>query len=306
MRVVWIYRDYRKGPERYRDKVHLNCELSQWREFKVFSCGVASWQALEPSITRVLYVDKYMYESLNKRKGFLQRFDEIQVVDFENTLDLDYPDIDFFAAPKLWVLTQQEEPFILSDTETVLLRPFSECKELDLEKYNFLEYGEGNPMRVEHWTEQDHSQCEEFFTELSKYVRYFNPKQMIEAGFSNYPDPEVAKEVGKILLEICNEVCISKTEFPKKWTFCEESILVPVVTEVLKQRGYSKDLVKVHKPFKEGEQEVIEFSSPGYVGEVYWGWFRDTLHNLKYRDQIAQYDPYGQYYVAEKKEMTYV
>lgn len=295
MRVVWVYRDYRTGLEKYRNKVHLNCELIHPRELKVFSGGIASWQALAPEVERVMYVDSSVYRFLEQQK-LLSRFDEIHIVDFEQELDGRYPGIDFFAAPKLWAMTQQNQPFALVDTEAVLLKPFEECEELDLNRYNAFCYHETNPIHFTNWTEQDIEEMELLKEEIGEDGELFEPQSMVEAGFVNYLDPEIAKKVGEKILQICEKVCQSKSTFSKKWTFCEESLLISTLRKYLQEVGQEHQ-IKLHEPFLEGTQEIIEFSSPGYVKDVYTNWYLPVMSKLPYRDSIAKYDPYCKEYV---------
>lgn len=286
MKVVWVYRDYRHAPERYRSKVAGDCEIISDREFRTFSGCLATWQLLAPKLIRTLYVDQSIYNFFNK-KGILGRFDEIHVVNFEKELDNKWPGITFFAAPKLWVISQQKEPFILVDTETMLFKPLSEWYHND---YHFITYEETNPIRIEHWTSEDFVQYGKIRKELGSYGIYLQPSYMINAGLTSWPDVNIANAVGNLMLTVCEKVCLSKTPFRFKWTFCEESIIRSLI-----YRYVPESLVHIHS-LDWKNLEFVEWSSPETVPHVYedFKWWAAHHPGIKVED-LKSIDSYAEY-----------
>lgn len=254
MRVVWTYRDYRNVPK-YKDKVFRDCELLAYEELAVFGAGLATWQILAPECIRVFYGDKSMLTFLEEKK-LLDRFDEVHEVDFEQEIDRKYPFIDFFAAPKLWALTQQKESFFLVDTELMLFKPVREWYK---NNYVGVGYEPINPIHLSNWTQEDLAYFEKLKSLVkSEHVRFLRPDLMINAGLTSWFDPEVAKAVGLQALDLCNEICSVKLDWRYKWTFCEESIIPAILKEY---SGCSIKLLPIM--YKTVNVPFTEWSNPG-------------------------------------------
>lgn len=258
MQVVWAYRDYRKVP-RYHKQVPENFEMIFPRELEVFRTSVLSWKLLSPEFNRVIYLDSCTRKYLEGR-DILELFDEIHEVDFEKELDDKYPNLNFFASPKFYALSQFSRPGFLIDTETILLSPVK--KWYDFKSYYVQNYEESNPIHPKNWTEEDRIKE---FTLKSKCVgsgKFFSSKDMVNAGFSSWMNVEVARKAGKLLLDAANEVCGTAEEFPKKCTFCEESIMVPIIryldrdSKIVRQDSWDS------KNFCEDTVPIFEFSGP--------------------------------------------
>lgn len=303
MRAVWVYRDYRTNPK-YGGFVKLGCELLDFKELATMSAALATWQVLAPEVTRVIYLDSSMYDYLNK-KEILGRYNEVVVVDFDKEIDSKYPEINFFAAPKLWALTQQKEPFFLLDTETFILKRLKEW--YDEDTFYSLKYSKTNKNHISNWDPKEQEDVNQLKKQLGSLGDYLDPDKMIEAGFTSWPDPKIAREVGETCLEICRKVCSSPggiKSFSKKWTFCEESILVPVTEAKLAERGSTGFRVKrLTSPIDDKSPKVVECSSPGFAEEVFfglWGWIRRlTPYELL---QISWIDPYYKWWKDSAKQ----
>lgn len=294
-RVVWVYRSYQNAPLRYQDKVLDNCELFASEELKVFSGAIASWQAYAPDYCRALYVDKEVYTFL-KPTGLLTRFHEVHVVDFVREIDVKYPEISFFAAPKLWVVGQQKEPFILCDTELVL---YSKPEDFIYENaYMFVRYMRDNRISMDNWTEEDIKGFMDLRNHLPKeYVKYLKPQTMVNAGISVWPEPEKFEEISSILLRVCEEVCKVPVQFPVKWTFCEESILVSTVRSVS-----TKPVSFLPIPFTDKTGRTpgpfVEWSGPAQHPDTYPNYkssMNEYWHTRSMLVKIRAFDDYAEY-----------
>lgn len=257
MRIVWAYRSY-VGNTRYSNKVSRDCELLVNEELRVFSAGLATWQILEPACTRVFYGDKSMVQFL-REKGLADRFHEIYTVDFEKEIDEKYPDIDFFATPKIWALTQQKEPFFLVDTELMLMKPLKEW--IEEGEYVAVRYELQNPIVMKNWNREDMQNYLQLEKDLGEDSKFLRPDKMINAGLTSWPDPEIAKQVGLKALEICQKVCRSELSWRYKWTFCEESILVPLI-----QYFSGKTVKFLPNMFETHDLGFTEWSNPSVAG----------------------------------------
>lgn len=266
-RVVWVYRDYRNN-ERYKGKVSLDFEMLCPEETDVLKAALASWIAFAPDYTRVIYLDKSVKDYLEKIR-VLKYYDEVYEVDFQKEIDDVYPSINFFAAPKLWVIGQQKEPFIIADTEMVLRTELDRWRQEGT--YYSMSYPDTEPISFSNWS----SESKNIFFQIRTiadpwYRKFLNPSDMINAGFITWPDPVVAKKVSETALFICDNVCRLDLDFPEKWTLCEESILPSLI------RYYSgKSIQKIEFKGLNATCNLLEYSSTGIIPELYQGFLRD-------------------------------
>jgi len=294
MRAVWIYRDYHKGPARLKNKVDGNCEIFNRRELEVMSGALASWQVLAPEVERVLYLDLSIYNYLSK-VDMLKRYDKVILVDFNEVLDSKYPNNCFFASPKLWALTQCNEPTILLDTETVLFQPLKDW--MNPENFYAFRYSVENPIHPSKWHKNDIEGYNVELEKLGELGRFVNYQDMIEAGITYWPDPKAARWVGNKALEVCEKVCSTNyLAFDYKWTMCEESNLIPILRDYVSnnyEEGRAPEICVLPSQLDVQCPVAVEISGPGWSREVYSG-FAGWMHTLcpEVLKKIQEIDPY--------------
>jgi len=271
--VVWSYRDYR-SVSKYTKQVPRDFELLFPRELEVFKTSIMSWKILSPEFVRVIYLDSGTRDYL-EGTGVLDLFDEIYIVNFKEELDSIYPNLTFFASPKLYALSKFKKPGFLVDTETILLSPVKRW--YDFRSYYVQDYEKTNPIYPKNWTEEDRTKECLLKSLCIRYGKFFSSKDMVNAGFSTWMSSSVARKAGKILLAAANEVCGNTDNFSKKWTFCEESIIVPIIKYLDKNSNVYRQGSWDSINFNINTVPIFEFSGPNE--DTTYEFYRQVVSN---------------------------
>lgn len=177
MNVVWAYADW---SEEGKSPIHTK----SYNRF-LLEASVRSVIQYAPWFTRIFYVNQTLYDLL-KELRWLKYWHRVEVVDFKQKLQEDRATT-FFALPKVWAYTQQEEPFWIFDTDVMFIRDISEWFDpnyLWVDRYDFMERAE----MLENTQQVDP-------TGLS------NPRASAVGAPIFFPNPKIANIIGHAILD---------------------------------------------------------------------------------------------------------
>jgi hypothetical protein len=99
-------------------------------ELLVQILSVCTFKYLNPEVKIIFATDKKSLDFYN-RVGFLDLYDEV-ITDVFDDYPYDRVSPDFWATPKLWLMSKINEPFIIFDVDLILNQPISIFGEEDL------------------------------------------------------------------------------------------------------------------------------------------------------------------------------
>lgn len=234
MRVVYAYRSFSN-----------RCDLidNPWEAF-LFKVSLISWMKYAPTVERVFYCDRTVYDFIDKNR-ILDLLDTVHVVDFKSELNRRYPLAhQFFAYPKLWAMCQQTEPFFICDTDGILRQNISNW--FDSEKIYAVYYPAECSSRTPDYTPelalQKLNNCCTGSPTLRSFCDYTNT---INAGLLYFPDARIGQIVGHMVLTLGTDIQCALVKSQERvgsegdlfiWTLYEESLLSNLITFVSKQK----------------------------------------------------------------------
>lgn len=239
MNVVWSYRDYSGCT---MDSGNAGCDLeTEPLELAALEASALSWIKFAPRIQRIFYADEPVYDIL-KKNNLLQLYNRVVVVDYAKSLDGKYTRLGkFFAYPKMYAMTQQEEPFFICDTDCVLRDRISLWLK-DWTKYYAYYYVENSTRTPSDATEVELSQLASISQRTPLLRSFCDYTRTVNAGLMFFADPKVGQCLGHLLLEAGLDIQEGIDNRSNKepgvrllWTLYEESFIHNLVEFLAKQ-----------------------------------------------------------------------
>jgi len=196
LRVIWVLENIHNDKGFY-GKFNLLLLLA----------SVTLWKKNHPKHHTVFYCDQLTHDTVTKLGG-IHLWDEIVI--YEHTLPIKR-DV-FWACNKVKVVSEQTEPFIIMDNDTLVFKPFHDLLKDEVLVAN-LETGKGYyPGNIDKYVKK-----------LSNRVRW--QQDSLNVSFLYFPDPEVSKLYGNWSLEMMQE--FSKMNVPNSQylIFAEQLLL---------------------------------------------------------------------------------
>lgn len=269
MKVVWAYRNYTG----YRmDSGRALCELeAEPLELAALEASVISWIKFAPSVIRVFYADQSVFKILESY-NLLRYFDEVKIVDFDQDLDGKYNRLGmFFAYPKIYAMTQQEEPFFLCDTDCVLRENLRNWF-TDPTQYYAYYYMDGSTRTPDDATEEELAELSKVAHSSALLRSFCDYSRTINAGLVYYADPKVGQIIGHLILEagldIQRTIDRDKPESWRLfWTLYEESLLHNLIEFVGRSKVQEIPL-KCFEEFSEGYRDRMHNDSQKVLKDI--------------------------------------
>lgn len=245
MRVIWVLENIEEDKSFY-GKLNILLLLA----------SVRLWKKHNPLDNCVLYADAMTLDLL----GELQ-VDTLwnEVIEYKGTRQINRSV--FWAASKLQVLSEQTEPVILMDNDTLVFKPIKEFLDKDTHYVCNLEQGQGYyPSTVDKYVRQ-----------LSYRTRW--KTESVNVSFLYLPDPAFIKLYSNMSLDFMEEFTKMKAPNPQYLIFSEQMLLRHLF-----------------------DRENIKFKSliSTYWDCQAWGWGEDHDKGIwPYRDSVTNFKHYG-------------
>lgn len=196
MKTIWVYENIQEDLEFY-SKFNILLLLS----------SVSLWKRNHPSFHCVLYCDNLTKEILSKING-LNYWDEI--IEYKHTLNIDRKI--FWACNKVKVLSEQKEPCIILDHDSLVYKPISNYLK-DKVIVSNLEKGKGYyPNNLDPYIKQ-----------LKRRIKW--PSSSLNVSFLYFPNPNFLQKYSSTSLSLMEE--FTKIDVPNSQylIFAEQLLL---------------------------------------------------------------------------------
>ena len=269
MKVIWVLENIKKNynTNNYYIDSRLNVLL--------LISSVHLWRKNHPEDLCVLYADDLT----------INLFDRLKVLDFWNSIHpLPKPrrinrDV-FWAASKVEVLAQVNEPVIIMDNDAHVYRPIKHLLDTDTVYVCNYEVGKGYyPSGVDPYVQK-----------LSYKARWKN--ESLNVSFLHLPDPIFARKYAEISLQMMEEFTQMKAPNPQYLIFAEQLLLSHLLE---KENIPNKSLISTDwdcKAWQWGENNTKGLW-PIYESEIFFkhygplkGWIRDSRADQNYEREI--------------------
>lgn len=270
MKIIWVLENIKKNfnTQDYYVNSRLNVLL--------LLASVHLWKKNHREDTCVLYTDDITVDLFSKLK----------VIDFWDTV-LPLPksrkinkDV-FWAASKVEVLAQVEEPVIIMDNDTHVYKPIKHFLDTDTVYVSNYEVGKGYyPTAID-----------PFVQKLSYKTRWKN--ESVNVSFLHLPDPTFTKMYAELSLQLMEEFTVLKAPNPQYLIFSEQLLLSHLLE---KQNIKHKSIISTNWDCKEWTwgEDHDKGLWPVYESEMYFkhygplkGWIRDSRADQNYEREIA-------------------
>ena len=202
MKVIWVLENIKKN---FNTKdYYINSKLN----VLLLLASVHLWKKNHRDDTCVLYADDLTIDTLDKLK-VLQFWDQIKPLPSRRKINKDV----FWAASKVEVLAEVDEPVIIMDNDTHVYKPIKHLLDKDTVYVCNLEKGKGfYPNGINRYIQQ-----------LSYKARWKH--ESVNVSFLHLPNPEFTREYADISLKMMEELTVLGAPNPQYLIFAEQLVL---------------------------------------------------------------------------------
>lgn len=199
MKVVWGYGHI---VDKLTSSTYSGIGLDSPQQLLGLVFGALSCYYRFPRGRRVFYADSGVKKFLQKQLGRLDftLFEEIIEVPFRQKLHIDRK-VDFYALPKVYALTLQDEPFLILDPDVVVLTDF---QKYDLTKPIGCLYSADVRELINEVHKSD--LVRETMNRHPSIRKFFDWTHTLNAALFYHPDPVKASILGHTILDINAEL----------------------------------------------------------------------------------------------------
>ena len=196
MRIIWVL-----------ENIHNDRNFYSKFNTLLLLASVTLWKKNHPKDYTVLYCDELTKETLTLA-GAIHLWHEVII--YTHTLPIKRHI--FWACNKVKVISEQKEPFVIMDNDSLVFKPFDEYLKDEIIVAN-LEVGKGYYP----------GNTDKFIKRLSKRVRW--QQDSLNVSFLYFPDPAISKDYANWSLELMEE--FSKMNVPNSQylIFAEQLLL---------------------------------------------------------------------------------
>ena len=270
MKIIWVLENIKKN---YNTKdYYINSKLN----VLMLLASVHLWKKNHTDDTCVLYGDDLTIDTLDKLK-VLDFWDEVKPLPNPRKINRDV----FWAASKVEVLAQVQEPVIILDNDTHVYKPIKHL--LDPNKVYVCNYEVGKGYYP--------SGIDKYVQKLSYKARWKNTS--LNVSFLHLPDPSFTRKYAEISLKMMEEFTEMKAPNPQYLIFAEQLLLSHLLE---KDNIEHQSLISTYwdcADWQWGEDHTRGIW-PYYGSEMYFkhygplkGWIRDSKADQNYEREIA-------------------
>lgn len=269
MKVIWVLENIRKNYN--TNNYYINSRLN----VLLLIASVHLWRKNHPEDYCVLYTDDLTINLFNKLK-VLDFWHSIQPLPTPRRINRDV----FWAASKVEVLAQIDEPVIIMDNDAHVYKPIKHLLDNDTVYVCNYEVGKGYyPSGVDTYVQK-----------LSYKARWKN--ESLNVSFLHLPDPVFTKMYAETSLQMMEEFTVLKAPNPQYLIFAEQLLLSHLLE---KENIVNKSLISTDwdcKAWQWGENNDKGLW-PIYESEMFFkhygplkGWIRDSRADQNYEREI--------------------
>ena len=271
MKINWVLENIKKNKN--SNDFYVNSKLN----ILLLLASVHLWKKNHREDTTVLYGDDLTINTL-ERLNVLDYFDIIKPIpDTGRKINKDV----FWAASKLEVLSQIDEPIIIMDNDTHVYRPLKQ--HLDLSKVYVCNFEKGKgyyPTAIDTRVQK-----------LSYKTRW--KTESVNVGFLNLPDPEFTRRYANESLKMMEEFTAMGVPHSQYLIFAEQLLLKHMLLNENIEHNSIIATTWDCKEWKWGEDHD-KGVWPIYESEVYFkhygplkGWIKDSKADQNYDREIS-------------------
>ena len=202
MKIIWVLENIKKNYN--TNDYYINSKLN----VLLLLASVYLWKKNHREDTCILYADDLTIDTLDKLQ-VLDFWDVIKPLPKSRRINKDV----FWAASKVEVLAQINEPVIIMDNDTHVYKPLKHLIEPDTVYVCNIEEGKGYyPNSINKYVQQ-----------LSYKARWKN--ESVNVSFLHLPDPTFTKEYAELSLKLMEEFTAMGAPNPQYLIFSEQLLL---------------------------------------------------------------------------------
>jgi len=202
LKVIWVLENIEKNYNSHA--YYIDSKLN----VLLLLASVYLWKKNHRDDTCILYTDE-LTVNLFLKLGVLDFWDKVFPLPKSRRIDKDI----FWAASKVEVLGQQDEPVIIMDNDTHVYKPLKE--HLDLNKVYVCNFEQGKGYYP--------TGIDDIIKQLSYKTRW--KTESVNVSFLNLPDPKFTKKYAEISLNMMEEMTALKAPNPQYLIFAEQLLL---------------------------------------------------------------------------------
>lgn len=270
MKVIWVLENIDNSynsKERYIDsKLNVLLLLS----------SVHLWKKNHPTDICVLFGDELTIDTLDRLR-VLDFWDEIKLLPKSRKINKEV----FWAASKVEVLSEIQEPIIIMDNDTHVYKPITHLLDKDTVYVCNYEKGKGYyPTSIDPYIQK-----------LSYKARWAT--ESVNVSFLYLPDPVFTKKYADLSLTIMTELTALKAPNPQYLIFAEQLVLAHLLK---KDNIPNKSIISTTWDCKNWEwgEDHNNGIWPVYESEIYFkhygplkGWIKQSKADQNYEREIA-------------------
>lgn len=270
MKVIWVLENIKSN---YNTKdYYINSKLN----VLLLLASVHLWRKNHPDDTCVLYGDDLTIDTLSKLK-VLEFWHQIKPLPKSRMINRDV----FWAASKVEVLAEINEPVIIMDNDAHVYKPIKHLLDPGTVYVCNYEVGKGYyPSGIDKYVQQ-----------LSYKARWKN--ESVNVSFLHLPDPEFTRRYAEISLKMMEEFTTLRAPNPQYLIFAEQLLLSHLLE---KYNIKNKSIISTDWDCKKWEWGNNNDKGlwPIYESEMFFkhygplkGWIRDSRADQNYEREIS-------------------